>query len=314
MADDKSWNLWHGCQKYSAGCQHCYMYKLDEVHGVPEKSARFALTKEIKKPLARDKYGNFKIPPGFILRVNMTSDTFWEMADPYRDEMWDIIRRRPDLRFYLLTKRAQRIRSCLPWDWGAGYENVQLNITCENQLAFNKRWPILREIPARHKGMNLAPLLGPIDIRPALATGQIEHIDLGGESFGGIRPCAYEWVKDISDACRQYGVNFVFNSTGTIFVKDGRRYTIRSKEVQRTQAYKSKLSYYHGAVSYNLIDPYDGHSLQDYELRQVRYHAERCLLCTSMETCVGCTVCGGCQKAELVDLSGLLAIRQEKGV
>ena len=24
-----SWNPWHGCNKYSEGCDHCYMYYLD---------------------------------------------------------------------------------------------------------------------------------------------------------------------------------------------------------------------------------------------------------------------------------------------
>lgn len=23
------WNPWHGCRKYSEGCDHCYMYYLD---------------------------------------------------------------------------------------------------------------------------------------------------------------------------------------------------------------------------------------------------------------------------------------------
>lgn len=35
--------------------------------------------------------------------------------------------------------------------------------------------------------MNLSPLIGPIDIEPALSSGQIEHIDLGGEAYGGLR-------------------------------------------------------------------------------------------------------------------------------
>jgi hypothetical protein len=109
----------------------------------------------------------------------------------------------------------------LPADWGEGYENVQLNVTCENQRAFDERWPILRDIPARHKGMNLSPLIGPIDIEPALASGQIEHIDLGGEAHGGQRPCRYEWVRQISDACARHRVNFAFDSTGEVFIKDG---------------------------------------------------------------------------------------------
>lgn len=27
------WNPWHGCHKYSEGCDHCYMYYLDNERG-----------------------------------------------------------------------------------------------------------------------------------------------------------------------------------------------------------------------------------------------------------------------------------------
>ncbi len=53
----------------------------------------FELTRDINKPLARDRYGNFKMPPGFILRVNMTSDTIGEKADSHRWKMWEVIRK-----------------------------------------------------------------------------------------------------------------------------------------------------------------------------------------------------------------------------
>ena len=128
MPDLKSWNLWHGCEKYSEGCEHCYMYALDEIRGVPERSDQIIQTKSINLPLKKDRHGHYKIPSGYQLRVNMTSDTFLEEADEWPGEMWRIIRARPDVRFHLLTKRVPRIESCLPEGWGDGYENVELNI------------------------------------------------------------------------------------------------------------------------------------------------------------------------------------------
>lgn len=65
--------------------------------------------------------------------------------------------------------------------------------------------------------MNLSPLIGPVDIEPALSSGQIKHVDLGGEAYSGLRPCRYEWVKQVSDACARYRVNFAFDSTGEVF-------------------------------------------------------------------------------------------------
>ena len=47
-------------------------------------------------------------------RVCMTSDFFLEEADPWRAEVWDIMRQRSDVVFFLLTKRPQRVRECLP--------------------------------------------------------------------------------------------------------------------------------------------------------------------------------------------------------
>ena len=312
MADLKSWNPWHGCRKYSEGCAHCYMYALDRIREVPDRSAQIARTQAMHKPLTMDRRGNFKIPSGYCLRVNMTSDTFLEEADGWRGEMWDVIRRRPDVRFYILTKRVARIAQCLPPDWGDGWENVELNFSCENQRAFDERWPIFREIPAKHKGMNLAPLIGEIDISPALASGQIECVCCGGESFGGERPCRYEWVKRISDDCRRHRVNFAFNSTGTCFEKDGKIYRLEMKDVQAEQAFKSRLSCFFGEPEYKLFDPFDRHRLAEWELMERRYHADKCPGCTMMELCIGCVDCGSCKNVRLVGFDEATRLRNER--
>ena len=107
MIDLKSWNPWHGCRKYSEGCANCYMFVLDKAHKVPGQSTEIFRTRNFSKPMERDRKGNFKVPPGYWVRVNMTSDTFLEEADPWREEMWRIIRYRSDVKFYILTKRPQ---------------------------------------------------------------------------------------------------------------------------------------------------------------------------------------------------------------
>ena len=47
------WNLWHGCKKYSEGCENCYMYYLDEVRGVPERACEVKKTGDFNKPLQK---------------------------------------------------------------------------------------------------------------------------------------------------------------------------------------------------------------------------------------------------------------------
>jgi len=311
MADPKSWNPWHGCRRYSEGCKFCYMFVLDKVHHVPESSTEIVRTKMFDKPLEMTRKGLYKIPPGYTLRVNMTSDTFLEEADEWRTEMWQIIRRRSDVIFYLLTKRVPRIMECLPEDWGEGYENVDLNMTCETQRAFDERWPIFRDIPACHKGINLAPMLTEIDITPALASGQIENVNLGGEGFGGDRPCHYEWIRRVSDDCTKYCVNFTVNAIGSHFVKDGRMYHINSQQEQGRQAYRSGLSRFFGTPQYKLFHPVDGHLLEEGELMLPRFNIYRCLECTSVPTCIGCTDCGSCKPVELVSMERLMEMRKE---
>ncbi len=306
--DPRTWNLWHGCHKCSIGCDNCYMFTNDKMYGVPERSSTVARTHDFNKPLKKDRKGNYKYPAGYSLTLNMTSDTFVEEADEWRDEMWDIIRKRPDIIFIILTKRVHRISECLPDDWNDGYDNVDLSITCENQDTFDKRWPIYRDIPAKHKGLHLTPLLGPIDITPALESGQIEEVFLGGECFSGRRPCHYEWIKDISMMCEKYKVNLFVDSVGSVYVKDGVTTKIRSSADQCLEAYKTGLSRYYGLPKHTLRDPKDQHILSDDELFVPMYNKHKCASCTRAPLCGGCDGCGYCKlPVELIHLEDIPA-------
>ncbi len=159
--------------------------------------------------------------------------------------------------------------------------------------------------------MNLAPLIGPIDITPALASGQIESVCLGGENFGGRRPCHYDWVKRISDDCAKFRVNFTFNSTGAFFVKDGRTYHLEMAQVQAKQAYRSGLSRFFNRSEYKLYSPHNGHRLSPEELLQPVYNAHRCTECSSLETCIGCLDCGSCKEISLVGYDEIIGLRNK---
>lgn len=87
-----------------------------------------------------------------------------EQADGWRDEAWEIIHQRPDVKFFLLTKRPQRVAQCLPENWGDGWDNVMFNVTCENQARADERIPLLKELPFKHKGIMCAPLIGAVSI------------------------------------------------------------------------------------------------------------------------------------------------------
>ncbi|MDE5654413.1 MAG: phage Gp37/Gp68 family protein, partial [Clostridia bacterium] len=83
------WNPWHGCKKCSEGCQNCYMYYLDRVHG-NFASNQVVKTGNMNYPLSKSRSGKFVIRSGEMLRVCMTSDFFIEEADKWREEAWDV--------------------------------------------------------------------------------------------------------------------------------------------------------------------------------------------------------------------------------
>lgn len=285
------WNPWHGCHKVSEGCRNCYMYFLDSKRGID--TSRVFRTKNFDLPLSRLRDGRYRILPGMELLVGLSTDFFVEEADPWRDEAWSIIRRRPDVVFRLLTKRASRIPGCLPSDWGAGYENVMLQVTTENQVRADERLPILLGIPARHRGFMAAPLLGPIDASPYLATGLLEQVLCGGENYGSPRPCHYEWVKSLSGQCRALNIQFDFIETGTVFVKDGKTYRIPDKRMQSRQAYLSGLSVPGRPISYRLHHP-DATLFPIPVGRRTGPFRPTCATCGSRMTCNGCSNCGAC--------------------
>lgn len=285
------WNPWHGCRKISEGCAHCYVYYQDGQRG--GDGSRIYRTKAgFDYPLQRKRDGGFRIQAGELIRVCMTSDFFLEEADAWRPEAWDIMRQRPDVKFFLLTKRAGRIARCLPPDWGDGWPNVMLNVTAENQRRADERLPILMGVPARHKGVMCAPFVGPVSLQRWLGTGQIEQVACGGENYDGSRPCRYEWVRGLYEECVAANVRFAFLETGNAFVKDGRTYHFSDKQEQRRQAWRSGLRHEGRPIEWDLRYPI-GIPVPPEDLYVPRYRCDRCQECGGRMICNGCGNCGG---------------------
>lgn len=285
------WNPWHGCHRVSPGCENCYMYFLDEKRG--QRGSRIYRTKNFDYPLQRTHTGQYRIQSGELIRVCMTSDFFLPEADPWREAVWDMMYQRRDVAFFLLTKRPERIRDHLPSDWGDGWDNVWINVTCENQAMADRRMPILLDIPARHKGVMCAPFIGPVSLAPYLAGGQIEQVKCGGENYGGARPCHYEWVKALHDECLSAHVPFSFIETGTHFVKDGRHYRIPNKLFQSWQAWKSGLNFGHLPRFHLQTDL--GFPVPEEDMYKPKYDGPNCSHCGSRHICNGCSHCGKCR-------------------
>lgn len=286
------WNPWHGCVKCSEGCQNCYMFFLDRMRD--RNGAEIYKTKAgFDYPLQKQRGGGYKIRSGELIRVCMTSDFFLEEADAWRGEAWEIIRQRPDVKFFLLTKRPQRVEQCLPKDWGAGFENVMLNVTCENQRRAEERIPILKALPFRHKGVMCAPLVGEVRMEQYLGDGEIEQVICGGENYDGARPCHFDWVKTLYNACVKHDITFCFIETGTVFIKDNKRYYMPKKQVQSEMAYKSGMQYKGKPIVWKLTDRF-GVEIPKEDLYVPQFR-ENCQHCGSRLICNGCSDCGKCE-------------------
>lgn len=235
----ESWNPWHGCHKFSAGCQNCYVYRIDSRHG--KDSSSISKTADFNLPLKKKRNGEFKIPPKSLVYACFTSDFLLEEADEWRINAWKMIRFRSDLHFMFITKRIHRLKSLLPDDWGDGYDNVTIGCTMENQDRVDFRLPIFKELPIKHKIIVCEPLLERIDLSNHLGEW-VERVVVGGESGSEARVCNYDWILDLRSQCMEHHVSFYFKQTGAKFVKDEKLYRVK-RQFQHSQARKSGISF-----------------------------------------------------------------------
>lgn len=59
----------------------------------------------------------------------------------------------------------------------------------------------------------------------------VELVVVGGESDRFARPLDYSWVLDIRNQCIKKNVSFEFRQCGTHFIKDGKEYTLQTKNL-----------------------------------------------------------------------------------
>lgn len=222
-----TWNPWHGCHKCKTGCLHCYVCEQDKCIGVNYNNIklnkvqfRLPVQKFRSKEKKLEKYElEYKIPNGSIISVCDTSDFFLEEADAWRVDAWDYIHQRKECLFSITTKRTNRIKQCLPDNWLDGWYNVRIcaSISCENDA-----WeliPSLLDLPIKHLGIEISPMVEDVDLSPFLSSGLIEQVIVRGERYNGYdgisRLLDINWVYNVQEQCKDYNVNFIFDATGT---------------------------------------------------------------------------------------------------
>lgn len=211
---DHTFNPIWGCTKVSPGCANCYAESLAGRFGFncwgPHADRRTFGDKHWAEPLEWNKTA---ADDGQRRRVFCGSMCDWAEENPYasaaRPRLVALMRATPHLDWLLLTKRADRIATLLPFNWGDGWPNVWLGVTVENN-DYIWRADHLRKIPAVVRFISYEPALGPV---PDLNLSGIDWLICGGESGPNYRPMRHEWARLALAKARAAGTAFFFKQS-----------------------------------------------------------------------------------------------------
>lgn len=204
---NKTWNVWSGCQKISAGCKNCYALSLAEnKRGTKAFPNGFDLTyrwHKLTEPL--------KLKDPSLIFVNSMSDLYWEQVSVSDiQQVFGVMSQSHQMqlghRFQILTKRPERMlqmdqQGLLPWN-----PSIWQGVSVENRATIH-RIETLRQCKASIKFISFEPLLedlGDLDL-----TG-IDWVIVGGESGSKYRPMEQQWARSIRDICIKQGVAYFY--------------------------------------------------------------------------------------------------------
>lgn len=214
---DHTVNLWWGCTKVHAGCDHCYAETLSKRFGndvwgndknrkairsafsdlrkFQSKAAAQGVIKTVFVGSMMDIFekafpANFGIVSTGDIRKLFLSEIFLGAYN--------------NLDFLLLTKRPSNINKMI----GAFFTspNVMYGTSIVDQATTDTLLPHLKNVPGR-RFLSIEPQLGPIN---RINLTGIDWVIQGGESGPGRRPFDLAWARDMRDRCRAAGVPYFF--------------------------------------------------------------------------------------------------------
>jgi protein gp37 len=220
---DSTFNPWIGCQKVSAGCDNCYAETLmdkryHKVEWGPHGERKRTSEANWKLPFrwAKAARASGRRPKVFCSSL---ADVFDNKApEGARADLWGVIEDTPELDWLLLTKRPENIMKMIPPKWDCALpRHVWVGTTCEDQAVYDRRWPILHQVPARVRFISYEPAIGPL----TMGYGpKPKWLICGGESGQGYRFMRMPWAYSIMDECREWGVSFFMKQLSGTKPKD----------------------------------------------------------------------------------------------
>lgn len=218
---DATANFWIGCTKLSPACDFCYAeadwdHRKHRVtwgpHGdrSPAKAGAQVL-RTAQRRAAAFRAAHERAPRVFVNSLSDIADNHRSIQPAWREAVWQAARECPDVVLMLLTKRPQNLPAYLPADWGAGYPNVWIGTTVENQAEANRRREHLRAVPAALHFVSYEPALGPVDW-----TGWqfIRWLISGGESGRHARPSHPDWFCAARDFAAAHQIAYLHKQWG----------------------------------------------------------------------------------------------------
>lgn len=205
---ENTWNPVTGCTKISQGCAHCYaevMSRRLKAMGKPKYSNGFLITIHeecLNEPLTWNK-------PHTIFVCSMSDLFHEEVPFTFIDKVMDIIRKTPQHRYQLLTKRAERMAKYFHTHNVPA--NAWLGVTVEAQSS-KPRIDCLRDLPAPIRFLSCEPLIEDLG---ELNLDNIDWVIVGGESGPQARPMKEDWVLSIQEQTERQGSAFFFKQWGT---------------------------------------------------------------------------------------------------
>lgn len=241
---DHTFNPWWGCTKVSPACDNCYAegvaHRFGTVWGAGQARRTFG-DKHWREPELWDKAAALHGTPRRVFCASMADVFDNEVPQAWRDRLWALIERTPNLRWQLLTKRIGNVAKMIPERWANGLPpNVWLGITVVNPEEYARDvWKLLAINCAVHF-LSMEPLLAQVDLAcvPRHEPGdgwtffdnpltgfrahkcggihgnKVDWVIVGGESGKEARPMQADWVRAMRDQCLAAGVPFFFKQWG----------------------------------------------------------------------------------------------------
>ena len=222
-----TWNPVTGCDRVSAGCDHCYALALAgrlkamgspkyQQDGDPRTSGPgFSVTLHPAELLVPHRWRRPR-----IVFVNSMSDLFHpKVPSEFIADVFAVMADTPQHTYQILTKRPKRARSVLRSLNTLPLPNVWVGVSVEDDQRTDRAC-LLREIPAAVRFLSCEPLLGPL---PSLDLVGMEWVIVGGESGPDARAMDEAWVHDIRNKCLSAGIPFFFKQWGGRTPKAGGR-------------------------------------------------------------------------------------------